>query len=103
MGELDALTSYITGIVKRCVSEVFAEEAPKLMGKETKRYYSIDEVCEKLGIRKSAFHDKANKGQFIIVKDSQSTLVDADDLEAIMFISEGLGNRFGGICLWESL
>ena len=32
MGELDALTSYITGIVKRCVSEVFAEEAPKLMG-----------------------------------------------------------------------
>ena len=75
MGELDALTSYITGIVKRCVSEVFAEEAPKLMGKETKRYYSIDEVCEKLGIRKSAFHDKANKGQFIIVKDGQSTLV----------------------------
>ena len=68
MGELVALTSYITGIVKRCVSEVFAEEAPKLMGKETKRYYSIDEVCEKLGIRKSAFHDKANKGQFIIVR-----------------------------------
>ena len=38
-------------------------------------------VCEKLGIRKSAFHDKANKGQFIIVKDGQSTLVDADDLD----------------------
>lgn len=39
MGELEALTSNITGIVKKCVSEVIAEDAPKLMGKDTKRYY----------------------------------------------------------------
>ena len=81
MGELEALTSYITGIVKRCVSEVFAEEAPKLMAKDTKRYYSIDEACEKIGIKRSAFHGRANKGQFIIIKDGQSTLIDANDLD----------------------
>lgn len=81
MGELEALTSYITDIVKRCVSEVFAEEAPKLMAKDTKRYYSIDEACEKIGIKRSAFHGRANKGQFIIIKDGQSTLIDADDLD----------------------
>ena len=81
MGELDALTTYITGIVKKCVSEVIAEEGPKLIGKDTKRYYSIDEACEKIGIKKSAFHDRANKDQFIIIKKGQSTLIDADDLD----------------------
>lgn len=81
MGELEALTSNITGIVKKCVSEVIVEDAPKLMGKDTKRYYSIDEACEKIEIRKSAFHDRANKDQFIIVKKGQSTLIDADDLD----------------------
>ncbi len=82
MGEETTITSYIGSIVKKSVAEALAEEVPKYLPKKEKRYYTIKQVCELMGIKRSTYFTRAQNGDFIIVKDGRTTKIDADDLDA---------------------
>lgn len=55
---------------------------PKYLPKKEKRYYTIKQVCELMGIKRSTYFTRAQNGDFIIVKDGRTTKIDADDLDA---------------------
>ena len=55
MGEETIISSYIGSIVKKSVAEALAREVPKYLSKKEKRYYTIKQVCELMGIKCSTY------------------------------------------------
>ena len=84
MGEESILREYIGSIVKESVAEALKEEVPKYLKKPEKRYYTINQVCELMGIRRSTYFTRAQRGDFVIRKEGHATLIDADDLDEKM-------------------
>ena len=60
----------------------YQEHIDKYLPKKEKRYYTIKQVCELMGIKRSTYFTRAQNGDFIIVKDGRTTKIDADDLDA---------------------
>ena len=71
-------------IVTEVISESLTEAFLALEEKRRKRYYTRDEVCQRLHIGYTTFYRLANKGKIKILKIEGKTLVDADELDAVV-------------------
>lgn len=81
MAEETILRDYIGSIVKESVAEALAVEVPKYLKQPEKRYYTIEEVCKLLDIKRSTYFNRAKRGDFVIEKRGHATLIDAEDFD----------------------
>lgn len=84
MGELDAIKTFVKGLVKESVDEALATSMPKYLEKKVERFYSVEEACQMLKIKKTAFYDRIKSGTVRTVKKGTARLVYADDLDALL-------------------
>ena len=64
MSETEALKALLGETIKEAVREVLNERKPDESGQQTERYYTRDQICEKLDICHATFHNWQNKGVF---------------------------------------
>ena len=73
------LTDLIRPIILEAVQEAF-DNMEKVKG-QTKRYYTVQEVCKILRIGVTSFYRMVNKGDIELLKIRGKSLVDADKLD----------------------
>ena len=86
--ELDIITEavkdFLKPIVKSVITESLAEAFEDMLKKNSKRYYTRDEACERLRIKTTTFYSLAKKGKIKLLKVEGKTLVDADELDSVV-------------------
>jgi excisionase family DNA binding protein len=78
---ITAIKEFLKPIVTEVITESLTEAFFSLEQKRRKRYYTRDEVCQRLHIGCTTFYRLANKGKITILKLEGKTLVDADELD----------------------
>ena len=78
----DELKTILTEVITPIVRDVIAEEVPKAITPPRKRYYTIQEVCAKVGICEASFHNWANDKKLERIRDGRYVKVDADEVDA---------------------
>ena len=73
------LTDLIRPIILEAVQEAF-DNMEKVKG-QTKRYYTVQEVCKILRIGVTSFYRMVNRGDIELLKIRGKSLVDADKLD----------------------
>ena len=73
------LTDLIRPIILEAIQEAF-DNMEKVKG-QTKRYYTVQEVCKILRIGVTSFYRMVNKGDIELLKIRGKSLVDADKLD----------------------
>lgn len=73
----DFLKPVLVYVMTECLTEAFLAVEEK----RRKRYYTREEVCERLRIGTTTFYRLVNKGKLRILKLEGKTLVDADELD----------------------
>lgn len=79
-----AIKQFLKPIVTEVITESLTEAFLALEEKRRKRYYTRDEVCQRLHIGCTTFYRLANKGKIKILKIEGKTLMDADELDAVV-------------------
>lgn len=72
--------------VKELVREALREELVAYFKERDEknrppRYYTISQVCEMMGIKRSTYFTRAQRGDFKIIKNGHATLIDAKDFD----------------------
>jgi hypothetical protein len=79
-------------VLKEICEEIFSEMVEEVGEKMAEpRYYTRDQVCEKLDICRATFHNWQNKGVFKKVKIGNRIYIDADAFDKYM--EEHAGER----------
>ena len=73
------LTDLIRPIILEAVQEAF-DNMKKVKG-QTKRYYTVQEVCKIMRIGVTSFYRMVNRGDIELLKIGGKSLVDADKLD----------------------
>ena len=83
MDHTDAIKAILTDLIRPIILEAVQEafdNMEKVKG-QTKRYYTVQEVCKILRIGVTSFYRMVNKGDIELLKIRGKSLVDADKLD----------------------
>lgn len=82
MDLVDGIKALLTDVITPIVQDAVAQEVPKVLVKEKKRYYTIREVCAMLNICEATVHNWARNGGIEKIKDGKEVKLDANAIDA---------------------